>query len=753
MIRHRPHGSGHAYQPTADQLLPAIPLAGQPFEVRVATDAEATAVYCEWDTGTGPVRLPAERLVPATGSATGDSGGDSDSHLAAAAAGLADDGTRGWVVRPGPLESGTRARYRFVTVTGGQDETGDWYEVAPARWTDGAPELTVSGPVDRIVPGSARTLALADGTALRVSFSLRLEAAEHVVGFGERYNAVDQRGVALDATVFEQYKGQGFTTRTYLPMPFALVVGGSAEPGDGWGFHLRTSRRTWYDVGASDKGLLTVEADVPADGALDVALYGGEPSAVLGAFLDEAGRPEELPSWVFELWASGNEWNTQQRVMKELDRHRDEDIPVGVLVIEAWSDESTFTAFRDAEYRVSEDGAAHRLGDFSFPADGAWPDPKGMVDELHERGVRTLLWQIPLMMQDPAPAPGSQAEADTRAILKHGYGVLQDDGARPYRNRGWWFPTSYMPDFTDPAARDWWLSKRRYLVEEVGIDGFKTDGGEHAWGADLRYADGSGGADSNNLFAVQYPKAYGDLLRSAGKAPVTFSRAGFTGSQAAGTFWAGDEDSTWDAYRHSVNAGITASACGIVYWGWDIAGFSGDVPDAELYVRATEFSTFVPIMQYHSEFNHHRTPLRDRTPWNIAERSGDPSVTGTFRRYAKLRERLVPYLTEETRTGLAENKPLMRGLFFDHPGDARIWDFPDHFLLGSALLVAPVTKPGATSREVYLPEGDWVDVWSGEAVSGGRTIERAAPLGVIPVYATAARWPELKAVFEPDREA
>ena len=76
----------------------------------------------------------------------------------------------------------------------------------------------------------------------RARFTLPLAPGEHVVGFGERYDALDQRGRELDAVVFEQYKSQGEHGRTYLPMPFAQW----SEVGDGWGFHVRTSRRTWY---------------------------------------------------------------------------------------------------------------------------------------------------------------------------------------------------------------------------------------------------------------------------------------------------------------------------------------------------------------------------------------------------------------------------------------------------------------------------------------------------------------------------
>jgi alpha-glucosidase (family GH31 glycosyl hydrolase) len=303
-----------------------------------------------------------------------------------------------------------------------------------------------------------------------------------------------------------------------------------------------------------------------------------------------------------------------------------------------------------------------------------------------------------------------------------------------------------MPDLTDERAAAWWTEKRRYLVEEVGIDGFKTDGGEHAWGRDLRYLDGKHGDEGNNLFPVFYAKAFGDLLQSAGKAPVTFSRAGYSGSQAHGAFWAGDENSTWEAFRWSMLAGLSAASSGIVYWGWDIAGFSGEIPSAELYLRAAAASAFVPIMQYHSEFNHHRLPSRDRTPWNIAERSGDARVLPVFRRFAQMRERLVPYLAEQARLTIETSAPLMRPLYFDHPGDERVWDFPVQWMLGDSILVAPVLEPGAESWRVYLPMGEWVDAFTGEAVLPG-VVERSTPIDELPVYVKASEWPALSRMF------
>lgn len=734
MIRHRPFGSEHPYAVTGDQRVPALPVDGETCELRVRASASVASVVCEWSGPSGVETWPL--LAPSVSASAADSA--DGGHLAAAQArSLADRSF--WSVTTPPLAAGTTYRYRFVaTLSSGAVRRTRWFPVAAGAWSSSSSfSLDVEG--ERLVPGSVEWLTVPEGPR-RVRFALRLAPDERVVGFGERYDAVDQRGRTLDAVVFEQYKAQGAHGRTYLPMPYALVVGTSAS----WGFHVRTAQRTWYDVGATTPDRLVVEADLDGSDALSVGVFSGTPAAVLRGFLAEAGRPEELPDWVFRLWASGNEWNTQARVMAELDAHRQHDIPVGALVIEAWSDESTFTAFRDARYEVNEDGAPHRLADFTFPADGAWPDPRGMVEELHSRDVRVLLWQIPLLKMRPHPR--GQLAADARAAVAGGFVVTEADG-RPYRNRGWWFPLALMPDLASEKAREWWTSKRRYLVEELGIDGFKTDGGEHAWGRDLVHGSGRGLA-GNNRFPVEYARAYGDLLRSAGKAPVTFSRAGFTGSQAHGAFWAGDEDSTWDGFRSAVVAGVTAGACGIVYWGWDLAGFSGDVPDAELYLRAAAASAFMPIMQYHSEFNHHRLPLRDRTPWNVASQTGDERVLPVFRRFAHLRERLVPYLSSSAASAVAGGSPLMRGLFFDFPADADAWSVVDRqFLLGDSLLVAPVLSPGASEWDVYLPAGSWVDVWTGAAFEGGRTVTRPVPLDEVPVYCRASAWPSLRSAF------
>jgi alpha-glucosidase (family GH31 glycosyl hydrolase) len=153
-------------------------------------------------------------------------------------------------------------------------------------------------------------------------------------------------------------------------------------------------------------------------------------------------------------------------------------------------------------------------------------------------------------------------------------------------------------------------------------------------------------------------------------------------------------------------------------------------------------------MQYHAENNGHRSPSRARTPWNVAERTGDEAALTVYRKFALLRERLVGYLVEQARSASERSVPLMRALFFEWPDDPRIWDVPHQYLLGDELLISPVTEPGATEWSTYLPDGDWVDAWTGAAVGGGQVVRRAVPIHEIPVYVRAAAWPGLRSIFD-----
>ncbi len=735
MIRHTPIGRGHKYRPSLDQRTPVLPVSGEDVVV-AALAAPGIGVVVEVERDGVLSTIPASS-IDSVGSGRGLA--DADGHLAAAAeAGEDTAGLDPWAASLGSFAAGESVRYRLRSSDARTTTT--WFDLPVSDWSPEGGRLEVDGAAAAaVVPGSVAWLAAPGAGPTRVRFALRLETGEHVVGLGERFHALDQVGFAVDATVFEQYCDQG--ERTYLPVPFAHVVGRA-----GWGFHVDTTRRVWFDVASREAGMLWVEALVDSDDpVLAVHTWTGSPADVLAGFFAVVGRPKAIPDWAYQPWISSNEWNTQARVEAEVARSLAEGVAVGAIVIEAWSDEGTIHIWRDAQYTPRHDGEPLRYSDFTFPADGAWPDPKGMIERLAAQGVRTILWQIPVV-PDHDLEDDEQLIADRVALVDRGYAVLEEDG-RPYRNRGWWFPRALLPDFTREEVRRWWTDKRRYLVEEMGVAGFKTDGGEHAWGDELRFGDGTRGDVSDNRYPNLYAQAFHELLDSAGVDGVTFSRAGHAGAGSFPAHWAGDERSTWPAYRASVTAGLTAGASGIFSWSWDHGGFSGELPTVELYLRTGAMAVFSPIMQYHAEFNHHRVPSRDRTPWNVAEQSGDPRALSLYKHFTDIRVRLAPYLVAEGVRAIETSTPLMRPLFFDVPDDERIWDYPFQYLLGSALLVAPVVEEGATRWSTYLPAGRWVDAWTGEEHAGEQVVERDVPLDEIPVYVRAERWAELAAVF------
>lgn len=559
--------------------------------------------------------------------------------------------------------------------------------------------------------------------------SVRMEfespAAESFHGLGERYNAFNLRGSALDASVYEQYKNQG--VHTYMPVPFFLSS-------QGYGFYIDTARFSTFDLANKCEDHWQFQADLGNDANLNFHVYAGsEPKQNLQMFSRQVGLPQLPPDWAFGHWISSNEWNSQALVTEQLRLSQVHDIPATVLVIEAWADEKTFYIWNDAQYTPKPADQPFHLSDFTFPADGLWPDPKGMIDEMHRQGVRLVLWQNPVL-KNLGGERHAQQDIDEAYMLEKGYYVKWPDGS-PYRVRPFWFHDSLLPDYTDPEAVDWWMSKRAYLLDEMGIDGFKTDGGEHLWGRDVVFFDGSRGDEGLNRYPNLYVGAYHRFARERRNGDaLTFSRAGFTGAQAFPCHWAGDENSTWEAFRASLLAGLSAGLSGIPFWGWDIAGFSGEIPSAELYLRSAAMAAFCPIMQYHSEFNDHRTPLRDRTPWNIAERTGQPEILDIYRSFVRTRMNLLPYIAAEARHCAETGEPLMRPLFLDWPADPQAWQIADQYCFGRDLLVAPVLLPGVKTRRLYLPEGHWRDFWSDVKFSGQQWIEVPAPLESIPVF-------------------
>lgn len=725
-IVHTPYGQEHPYEQLPEERFPRRPLAGQSFKMGIAVRPPGTldhVTVCfrmddgdvqsfeatrlenwrpELEEGVGAEFL--ERIVKI----------DQDIWQAQLIAPPLGQTLTYW------FESGG-FKSEIYTVRG-----MTWREGGGAKLCDDSSMLIAAdapfaekNSLSAHMPELKRVEWLHDGhRAHKVRLSFACGENERFYGLGERFNALSQRGNVLDIRCYEQYKNQG--KRTYMPIPFLLSS-------HGYGLWVQSSRWMQFDLAASDDALWVLEADLGSEETLRLRwFYDSDPFIIIGQFATLSGPVKLPPQWAFGLWMSGNEWNSQAKIIQEVEASLAHGISPAVLVIEAWSDETTFYIWNDAQYTPVAGSQRLRYEDFSFPSDGKWPDPKGMVDWLHAHDIKLLLWQVPVLKDAGKPHP--QHDADRAYYEQAGFGVREADGSL-HHVRPFWFRGGYLWDVTNAAERAWWLNKRAYLLEDLGIDGFKTDGGEHLWGETVVFADGRSGADVWNEYPRHYTEAYHTFANQYREA-ITFSRAGFTGSQGAPLHWAGDENSTWDAYRHSILAGLSAGVSGIPFWGWDFGGFSGEIPDAELYLRAAAMAVFCPVFQYHSEYNAHRQPSHDRTPWNIQARTGDERVIPIFRSLVDLRHTLMPYIWGEAQFSAQTGQPMMRAL---HLTDVNASQY--EYLFGRDLLISPVVQPSVTSWEIYLPEGKWRWLWSEQIFEGGRTIQVEAPLDRIPVFA------------------
>lgn len=516
-----------------------------------------------------------------------------------------------------------------------------------------------------------------------------------VYATGERFDAVDQQGRSSCGQVVEHFTQQG--QWSYLPVPAFLTDGG-------FGFY----RSGGCSVGMSFEKAISI-ASPWMPGMTDYLLM-GQPAEQLRQYIGITGKAVLPPEWAFGLWISANGWNSDEEVDEQLRQLRDNGYPASVMVLEAWSDESTF-------YRWNK----------------VWADPKQTVQKIRDAGLHLVLWQIPVLKALCDCPEREEVIKDRADAVTCGYVVRHRDGL-PYVIPERWFAGSLLPDFTNPETCDWWFRKRDPLLE-MGVEGFKTDGGEFLFGSDVVLHDGTPGLAAHNLYPMQYEKAYHRWMEQRGVKGVLFSRAGYAGAQTVPIHWAGDQLSTWQELTSQLKAGLSAGLSGVLFWSFDIGGFAGELPDAELYLRATAMGCFCPVMQWHAEprngqfyATHDAAFNNDRSPWNLAEKHNDPHLLELACRFARMRESMRPYLWQEAQHCAAEGRPMMAHLCLDFPQDPQALDCHDEYMLGRRLLVAPVVEPGAAGRRVYLPRGRWKQCFTGEEMNGGMAKEFLCPL-------------------------
>ena len=565
---------------------------------------------------------------------------------------------------------------------------------------------------------------LTDGVRVQaVRFTLDAEETDRFYGFGMKYDTLDQRENTVDTYCVNWYKDQ--RGETYTPVPFYFVP-------DRYGLFVDSTYYSKFEMcTASNEAKCVIEVDLGGTESfeLPVYLFTGSNEEISASYASVSAHAALPPVWAFTPWISANEWNKQSEIMDQLDATLKYKIPTGVIVIEAWSDEETFYTFNDSEFEPVSGGETLNYEDFTFS--GRWPDPKSMVDTLHDNGIKCLLWQIPVLKYSTEATV--QSMRDQSYAAEQGYVLKYTDGSIYRLPRGTWFGNSLLVDFTDEDATKWFLDKRKYLLEDIGIDGFKTDGGEFVWGRDVISSDGTRGDELRNAYPDLYAQAYYDYANGIGADKITFSRAGGSSMQAHPLCWVGDQSSDFNAFRSAIRAVLSANMSGIPFVAWDIAGFSGDVPSAELYQRSVAQAAFSSVMQVHSESSGDPSPSQARTPWNMAQRKGDDGCMETYRYFANLRMNLLPYIYTEARWASESGEPLMMSMAYAFPEDKTAAEYEFQYLFGRNLLIAPVTTPNAKQVKVYLPDGTWYDFFTGRRYESGTHIVDAA-VDAIPVF-------------------
>ncbi len=533
---------------------------------------------------------------------------------------------------------------------------------------------------------------------LEVAEGFQSQPGEHYFGLGARFGPLDARGSEVRVRV----QGELDTIRpagNHLPVPFfassrayGVAVHGTEESV----FQLNTVRPD------------AVIFKVIGPRLSFTVLTGPTPLDVVSQHAKTIGPPALPPLWAFGVWKTviGGE----ERVLAEAERLQRERIPVTVLWSYDMLDERRQLGWRPWVYRRVRPGA--------------YPDLPGLIGRLRARGYRVLGYVSPEFRTDsPLFSVGAG----------HGF-YIRDRSGRPYVKRGMQGHPVALLDFTNPQAVHWWHWLMASVLTELGLDGWMQDGGDDAPG-DGVYFSGVRGTAARNSYPVAYAFATHTAATRVRPEFVSFMRAGFAGSQRYTPLtWPCDNGFSWsrrDGLPAALRAALSGSISGFPFWAPDIGGYygcgEGGSADEELWIRWVELGALHPVMRDH---------LGSKCETAI-DLWSTPATVASFRRYAILHQRLVPYIHRLAVEAVQSGRPLMRSVALVSPDDPRAYHDEFTYLLGDDLLVAPVVEPGPKHRQVFLPEGDWIDWWQGGRYRGPAIVTVAAPLDRIPLFVRA----------------
>ena len=522
---------------------------------------------------------------------------------------------------------------------------------------------------------------------------------EHFFGFGERMDFLDQRNKLVKLNVG---RGTGrphligaynVLKANYCPVPFFLST-------RGYGIFLHNSFANEWDMGQSSPGAYSFKA---ANGELDYYfIYGPAFPAILDQYTDLTGKAPLMPLFALGLHVgtySGGTWGHEaltstDYVVNLVRKFRKMGIPLDILHL-------------DSTWRVF--GKNGGKGATTFEWRETFKEPKAMFDSLYAMNINLAGLHI-----RPRFDNGNKLDLlDQARKLGHTYPEADNPGE--------------FVNFFDPEAVNWWWEKGVMQVAELGARFVKTDEGS-AFGFEANESDkvGPTGLEAqrlHNVFPIAYAKApYEKFMKFNGIRGMNHTREGYAGIQRYPFIFAGDWPSEWQYFAPVIKAGLNIGLSGVGNWTHCMGGFEHDA-DPELYIRWCQFGLLSPVAHL---FGMDHPGYKE--PWNYGEEALE-----IFKEYTLLRYRLIPYLYSHSFEMYRTGMPLMRALVLEYQEDENVYNIADQYLLGSQMMVCPVTVKGAQTREVYLPEGTWFDYRTGKKYEGKQYVQVLAPLEEIPI--------------------
>ena len=533
--------------------------------------------------------------------------------------------------------------------------------------------------------------------------SKQLMPDEHFFGFGERMDFVDQRNKKLTLNV-----GRGkaknnavgaynIQEANYSPVPFFMST-------RGYGIFLHAASATEWNMGneSADKYSFSSKG-----GEMDYYfMYGPNFPEILKSYTSITGKSPMLPKFAFGLHMgtySGGTWGHEAEtsdayVVALARKMREMGIPVDIL-------------FLDSTWRIF--GKVGGKGATSFEWRETFKNPKSMFDSIYAMNYKIVGLHL-------------------RPRFDNGktYDLL--DQARA---KGYTYPEEGKPgefvNFFDKTATDWWWNNGVMRVASIGAKMLKTDEGS-AFGHVANESEKVGPTGReimklHNVFPIAYAKApYLKFQEFNGFRGINQTREGYAGIQRYPYIFAGDWPSEWQYFAPVIKAGLNIGLSGVGYWTHCMGGFERPA-DPELYIRWVQFGMFSPVAMV---FGMDHPGYKE--PWNYGAEG-----LANFKKYDQLRYRLTPYIYSSAYQQYTTGLPLMRALVMHYQTDPNVYDIGDQYLFGDNIMVCPVTTKGAQSRSIYLPEGNWVDYWTGKVYTGKQYLHVLTPLDQLPLYVKA----------------